>query len=102
MTITLEPTIRLEHRLLPAMTRMTLAGVPVDYAAWERASEECAAQLRQVDEKLQEILPPKPDPTSGWNIDSPNEVKVLLRALGIKDLPDTSAKTLTKYADNPV
>jgi DNA polymerase I len=94
--------MRLEHRLLPAITRMSVVGIPVDYVAWERASEECTAQLERLDKQLQELLPSKPDPDSGWHLDSPQGVKELLKALGIENLPDTSAKTLTQHAGNPI
>jgi hypothetical protein len=100
-TIDLEPTIALEERLLPAMVRMTLAGVPVDYEAWAQAAKECEAQARGVREKLSAVVPAKPTPAPVWNIDSPAGVKDLLHAVGI-DVSDTSVKTLKHHASNEV
>src|SRR5215211_2728129 len=101
MPETLEPTITLEERLLPAMVRMSLAGVPVDYEAWAEAAKECEVAALDVIKKLREIAPPKPGPAPVWNIDSPAGVKDLLRALGI-ETADTSAKTLKHHSNNLV
>src|SRR3954468_17614064 len=98
---TLEPTIMLEERLLPAMARMTLAGVPVDYEAWAEAAKECEAAARDVAKKLKEIVPTKPAPAPVWNIDSPPGVKDLLHAMDM-DVADISAKTLKHHANNEV
>ena len=98
---TLQPTIALEERLLPAMVRMTLAGVPVDYEAWAQAAKECEAAALDVSKKLKELAPPKPTPAPVWNIDSPTGIKELLHAIGI-EVADTSAKTLKYHANNEV
>jgi len=99
MPSSLQPTITLEERLLPAIVRMTLAGVPVDYEAWAEAAKECEAAARVVEGKLREIAPSKPGPTPMWNIDSPAGVKNLLHAIGV-DVADTTASTLKHHVSN--
>jgi DNA polymerase-1 len=101
-TASLERIMTTEHRCLPALVRMTSAGVPVDTAAWgglASAAEREAERLRQ---ELEAMAPSAPGIELGlhWNWDSPKQVLEVLRLSGV-DVWRTDDETLAR-CDHPL
>lgn len=87
--------IDIEHRALPALTRMANAGIPFDEEGWENQLKEIEKEKAGLAEKLDELAPDHPDGKE-WNWNSTKQVKEAFGLLGI-DLPDTKEETLSRY-----
>jgi DNA polymerase-1 len=89
--------VRIEERCLPAVVWMAGRGVGFDRTAWEAVSREAADEARRLRVALEAEAPRCPGALtfqdSGWNWDSPAQVK---EALALKGCPvdDTTDDTL--------
>jgi DNA polymerase-1 len=77
----------IERRCLPAMAWLCRSGAPLDADGWETLAREAADEAKALSDKLGAAAPPLPGSLllgEGWNWDSPQQVKEVFAALGVK------------------
>jgi DNA polymerase-1 len=86
----------IEHRALPAVVLMSIAGVPIDAECWREHARRTEAHAARLRDELETLAPEHPDGKS-WNFGSHHQVRKAAMLLGV-DLPDTRDETLAFYA----
>jgi DNA polymerase-1 len=89
-------TMEIEHRALPAITRMANAGVPLDAEGWGERLARIEDEKARLKQRLEELAPDHPDGGS-WNWNSAQQIKEAFALLGIV-LSDTKGETLSRCA----
>ncbi|MGC8905619.1 MAG: bifunctional 3'-5' exonuclease/DNA polymerase, partial [Thermus sp.] len=87
----LEQVLEVEHRALPAVAWMELAGVPFDPVLWEEAA-------REAEEKARKLLGDLPSEVN-WN--SPQQALRYLEEEGLH-LENTREESLAEHRDHPL
>ena len=82
----LEQAAEIEHRALPAITWMSLAGVPLDREAWGALAVAAAERMAVLEEEMNALAPTPPGLDLGvpWQWGNPQIVKRVFGELGIE------------------
>jgi DNA polymerase-1 len=99
----LEKITDIEHRCLPALVWLSRSGILFDCEMWGKLAEQAEADCSRISAELDALARPPSQPdmfSSGWNWDSPEQVKRALNAAGC-DAQATDDDTLAKL-DHPL
>ncbi len=89
----------IERRALPAMVRMSSAGVPFDSGGWRGRMREIEVERDRLNEELATLAPDHPEGGT-WNWNSWQQLLEAFGLLGVR-LPDTKEETLSR-CDHPL
>jgi len=89
----------IERRALPALVRMSSAGVPFDSEGWRGRMREIEVERDRLNEELATLAPDHPEGGT-WNWNSWQQLLEAFGLLGVR-LPDTKEETLSR-CDHPL
>jgi P4 family phage/plasmid primase-like protien len=90
----------IEHKALPAVSRMTLAGLPVDKEAWDAHAADVARRRDGLAEWMREQpwMPERTPTPARWALQGP-DCLAMLHAAGV-EAKGTTTKELKDFTDN--